>query len=715
MTKQLLIFEEQFPLLNQYLHPILKPLTPIIGYDDVLFQISASLEMTKMSNIVLIGEPGTGKSAIMQQLAFQHQSTLDVYEVSLSALHGVDGILSVTLPNLLMEVISYQKSHTHNKDLILWIDELHQLPMFSEAAVEAIKPLLARSAEYGIHIVGATTSAEYNSYIVKNAALETRFEPILIPELSRSVLLSILISQLPLYNLTCTKQIKALLLDVIKYTDLVLPAASQPRKSLKTLDMMYGWYKATKKDPNRADIKFDKDLLATILYNETGYQIDFNMNAKGFEDRLNERVYDQHAAVHTISGYGYTSKLNVQKKGSPRGIFLFVGPTGVGKTQLAKEFTWGLFGSEAAVEIIPMGDYPVDDPESFPKFLNHFTNTLKSAKTPLIVLDEIEKGNPTIATGLYTAFDDGWIFDEYRRKISVANVFIVMTTNLGEGTLEKYSDQDLTTEELEKEVRDLEKVIANDLKATANFPKAYLGRISAFIPFMPLSPDTYRKIAKRGINTMCKTFYDAQPDIRFKIDETQVLSFILDEKLDMNAGSGGARQINKIIERYILNKIAKPIAIEENNNRFYITMKGETVLNNTSQNKSGAYIDAVGRYVNTNVIFDMIDPYLQSIKESNLPVIIDKESLMSHLTVAPIDFSNLSKYNLDQTSVCIKQTELFILDLKKQLASAMQSKKILRCHFTQNTQIYANFSLEEPTIEELKLVSLTPRQLRPEF
>ena len=668
----MLKFPAKYELLNQFLSTMTPLRTPLLGQDDIIFSIEANLYKRSMSNVILLAEAGQGKSAIVQAFAEKNKKALVVYEVSLSALHGKDNNLGVRLDALLAELIDYKAtSITANKDVVLFFDEIHQLPLYSLEAVESIKPKLARGAELGIHIIGATTNMEYRKYIVPNPALTTRFQPIYVPEVGRELLFEILKSHLAEYGLTHTQANHALLYAIIDYSNLAIPADSQPRKALDVLDTMHGRMRANQL--RQKPIAFDINLLSDVIYEKSRYRINFNVDASKLNERMGSRVFDQTAAVSILADYAYASILNIQTKDQPRGSFLFVGPTGVGKTELAKTFTEVLFGADATIARFDMGEYQTKD--SVPIFQERLTNSAHTVGTPVILIDEIEKAHPDVSTLLYGVLDEARMSDSDGRKISFSNHFIIMTTNIGEDSLGNYSDRDFNAKDLAENIKQIDKTIREDLQNAVNFPQAFLGRISAIIPFIPLTVDTLRKIAERSLLTMKAQIEEAQP-VKLHLDLQALLNFILNEKADYASESGGARQIKRIVEQQIRNKIAAPIVLNRSLNRFHVTMAGDTRDGDMRRNYSKAYINVIARAVNESEIINRFAKLIAQLKQQNIQLRVDKNDFMETFTVMPVDYGVRANSQPDQTKVCLNLLDHWINDVTREAYNTPNVKTI---------------------------------------
>lgn len=557
--------KDKYPVLNMSTHPLRFNPNPLLGQDDTLETILASLHKDEMSNVLLIAEAGGGKTATVQEFAKRYQDKYIVLETSISQMQagGVE-YMARNFKRLFHELELYRKNESTNKRLILFIDELHQLPMASKAAVEDLKPEFARSAQLGIHIIGATTYEEYIEYIQPNAALMQRFQPINLPVADSELTYKILKSRMKKQTVVKeTPETDRILREIIYYTDTYIKARIQPRKSTDVLDQMMGW--------TRIGHKFDHALLGKVLYINTNVRIDLQLDAKNLKNYLNKRVYNQPLAVDAIVGNAYSAILGVTDDHKPRGAFLFVGPTGVGKTELAKAFTEGMFGKDAKLTIFDMAEYQTDDTvETFQKRL---TDKMLSVNTPVILLDEIEKANKGIGTLLFSVLDEARLADRNGREVNFANVFFLFTTNSGSTTFDDLAGRGYDDKQATAQLEKFNKLIFRNLTQDAIFPTPLLGRMTGFIPFNPMTDETNKKIARRGLQNVARKFM-TKTNVKVRYDEANILRFVTEEKLDVSAEAGGARQIATLIRKDITNAISQFLIFHPGVMDIYVTTEG---------------------------------------------------------------------------------------------------------------------------------------------
>lgn len=556
-----------YPMLYQQTSILKFNTNPMLGMEHTLRTIYAALHKTEMSNVLLIAQAGGGKSATVQEFAKRYIKHYIVLETSIAQMQigGVEYIAK-NMKELLHELARYRRDHPNARELVLFIDEFHQLPMENKAAVEALKPEFARSGELGIHIIGATTYDEYRDYIEDNMALIERFQNLNLPITDNEQTFKILKSRMKSKYAKLVKEDSEsdhILREIVYYTDMYIKDRIQPRKSTDLLDNMMSWVAIGE--------KFTHSLLAEVLYQETNIRIDLQLDARKLKDFLNSQVFNQQIAVDRIVGNAYSAILGVNDPKKPRGVFLFVGSTGVGKTELAKQFTKGMFGKDAHMTTFDMSEFHEDKTVSI--FEDRLTGAMLQSNTPVILLDEIEKANPGITRLLYSVFDEARLSNREGRPVNFANVFFLLTTNAGENVFNDISNQDYDTQEMKKQLADFDKLIFRNLQNNRSFPTALLGRLDGFIPFAPMNNETNRLIAKRNLNTAAKRFMLKQ-NIKIRYDMDNIMRYVTKEKLDVSAYSGGARQIKNIITRDITDNISKFVIFHPHVYDLYVTTVG---------------------------------------------------------------------------------------------------------------------------------------------
>lgn len=581
MIENLNFDRNQYPALHDFTHMLKLNPNPLLGGDDTLETISAALHKTEMSNALLLAEAGGGKTATVQEFARRYSDEYIVLETSIAQLEsgGVE-YLAKNFKELFAELGAYRKHNQMSKRLVLFLDEIHQLPMASPAAVEDLKPEFARSSQLGIHIIGATTYEEYIKWIKPNMALTERFQVINLPVANDKLTYKILKSRMKKqHDVHENFETDRILKEIIYYTDTYIKDRIQPRKSTDILDQMMGWV--------RIGHKFDHNLLAKVFYINTQIRVDLQLDVKGLKSYLNNRVFNQPMAVNALLGNAYSATLGVTDPNKPRGAFLFVGSTGTGKTELAKAFTDAMFGSNAHLIIFDMAEYQND--EDVKKFQYNLTDTMLEANTPVILLDEIEKANAGVGRLLFSVLDEARLADRNGRPVNFSNVFFLFTTNAGDTTFDYLAGRNYSDREMQLQLSDFNKLIFSNLKDDPQFPAPLLGRMTGFVPFAPMTTETNKKIAIRQLKKTAKIFMDKQ-NVKVRYDMTNLLRFITHEKIDNSSDAGGARQIVNLVRKNVTNAISQYLIFNPGTYDVYVTTAGKARTQDKFRLTSAEYV-----------------------------------------------------------------------------------------------------------------------------
>ena len=318
-----------FETMNKYLTPLVDPeKRKLVGRQKEIRLLLSALNRPIISNAMLLAPAGTGKTAMVYATArLDKTPNRHYYQVQLPLMMAGEGYtdgsleMAVRMTKLVHEVRAYQKA-TH-QEIVLFMDEIHQVAKNSPAAMEAIKPILANSGAWHIKIIGATTFEEFNEYIKPNEALMQRFVRITIPQLTFDETLEALRNTMKA-DLPGEYVDDHLLKRIIDVTNQAQPSESQPRKSIKILDAMIGWKRTFNSD-------FDEKLLAQMMKASVGVDVDYTVNASQTEKLMNKRVFDQTLATRAVTDRLYISVAGLNDRTRPRGSFLFAGSTGTGK------------------------------------------------------------------------------------------------------------------------------------------------------------------------------------------------------------------------------------------------------------------------------------------------------------------------------------------------------------------------------------------------
>lgn len=443
------------PVLNEYGRDLTslarqKKLDPMIGRESELNLVVEILSRKRKNNPVLIGEPGVGKTAIAEGLAQRiitkevpaHLYDKRVVELSFGTLLAgakFRGEFEERLQKLLEEV------EAHKDKLILFVDELHTVvgAGANEGGLDAanmVKPALARGT---LNLIGATTLSEYQKYIEKDAALERRFQPVVVDEPSLEEAERIITGLKESYEahhaVTLTPEaIRA----AVVLSDRYVTNRFLPDKALDLVDQAAS--RVRLKRPTDAVVT-EQDI-AEILAELTGIPVqrltvDDRMKLIDLEERLSRRVVGQAHAVSAVAHAVRVSYAGLAERHKPLATLFFMGPTGVGKTELAKALAAELFNDEQALLRLDMSEYM--EPHSIarlvgspPGYVGHeeggqLSEAVRRRPYQIILLDEIEKAHPDVMNILLQVFDDGRLTDGRGRTVDFSNTVIIATSNVG--------------------------------------------------------------------------------------------------------------------------------------------------------------------------------------------------------------------------------------------------------------------------------------------
>ncbi|MDQ7971372.1 MAG: ATP-dependent Clp protease ATP-binding subunit [Rhodocyclaceae bacterium] len=570
-------------------------LDPVIGRAKEIETTIEVLARRKKNNPVLIGEPGVGKTAIVEGLA-QRIVNEQVPEVlrgkrlvelninSMVAGSKYRGEFEERVKQMLDEVIANQN------DLILFIDELHTIVGAGQGGGEGgldiantFKPALARGE---LHLIGATTLNEYQKYIEKDAALERRFQPVTVPEPSVDETVEILRGLRDRFEAHHKVKINeeaisaaAKLADRYitqrfmpdKAIDLVDQAAARVRirassrpKALHDVEEairrlrqeqdaagaarqydkakeLEGRAKAEQKRLDDETSKWKKRRgtssevvtaqdVAEIVASLSGIPVselttEDREKLLRLEDRLRERVVGQEEAVHAVAEAVRLARAGLKEPGKPTATFLFLGPTGVGKTELAKALAATVFGSEEAMVRIDMSEYAerhtvarlVGAPPGYVGYEEGGQLTERVRRRPycVVLLDEIEKAHSEVHNILLQLFDEGRLTDGKGRVVDFTNTVIIATSNLGSDVIQRNltaKDRDmLEYPALRDRLMDL---------LRHHFRPEFLNRVDEVVVFHALGREQIRAIVELQLQRVARTAQ--QQDLQLKFDKSVV-------------------------------------------------------------------------------------------------------------------------------------------------------------------------------------------------
>lgn len=576
---------ENYPNLQKYSAP-LKPMTRrLIGRDLLIRSIMAAFSRAELCNVILLAPAGSGKTALVQGTMERDAERLYL-EVDLARMIADCQNDTNEMAAKLKMLFSETEACVCNEEqeIVLFIDEFHQVVQLSAAAVEALKPLLADSGTRGIRVIAATTLEEFNQFIAPNQPLVERLQRINVPEPDEDATVEILKNMAKTYGVDNLFYDDHVFHMIYEYTNRYIPANSQPRKSIKVLDAMVGWHRAE----NR---KMDDRLLADVIQESEDVNVAFRVDASTIKKRLDEKVLAQQYATSQIERRLQLCVADLNDKSKPMSTFLFTGSTGVGKTEMTKQLAEILFQDQRRLLRFDMTEYANDD--SLERFRDLLTTRIWEHPYSIVLLDEIEKACSAVTRLLLQVLDDGRLTNRNNREVSFTNCYIVLTTNAGSEiykTIAQYGESN-SEKDMEIIAKKYDKLIRRSLSETSGdnrFPPELIGRIDVMVPFQPLSRDTMSNIVKMKLRKL-KEQVRARHGVHLVIDK-DVIRYLVEDNLSTDSDSGGARIVMSKLETEVTTNVARYINEHPFASRIAVKVDGDMAIDNKRQLESRASI-----------------------------------------------------------------------------------------------------------------------------
>ncbi|RRO20508.1 ATP-dependent Clp protease ATP-binding subunit [Saccharopolyspora rhizosphaerae] len=541
-------------------------LDPVVGRDEEIEQAIEVLGRRSKNNPVFIGDPGVGKTAIVEGLARRivagevPWSLADLRVVSLDLAGMIAGAkyrgeFESRFRDVLTEI------RTHRDSVLVFIDELHSIvgAGAGEGSMDAgtmLKPALARG---DVRLLGATTVEEYRKHIEKDPALERRFAPITVEEPSVEDTVTVLRGLQERYQRHHRVRIDTGALQAAaELSQRYITDRFLPDKAVDLLDQACSRVRLRRGGQVRANAVFEPtvmpDDVADVVAGRTGIPV-ADLSAEDatrlleLEEQLRAKVVGQDAAVAAVAEAVRRARVGLADPERPIGSFLFLGPTGVGKTELARALAHALFGDAGRLLRLDMGEYQekhtisrlIGAPPGYVGYgeAGQLTDRVRRQPYSVVLLDEVEKAHPDVFNTLLQVLDAGRLTDAQGRLVDFRNVVIIMTSNLG-------ADRIL---DAGAETGDAALVVLEELRAF--FRPEFINRIDDVVLFRPLGLEHLRTIGRLLLERT-----------RTQLEDKGMRLSVTDAGLDWLVERGhqpqfGARPLRRVISRELDNRLAQ--------------------------------------------------------------------------------------------------------------------------------------------------------------
>ncbi len=532
------------------------------------------------SNPLLVGEPGVGKSALMTGLAQrivngsvpEKLKGAKIFELNMTSIVA-GASLQGEFEKRMTGIINYVKQ----ENIILFIDEIHTIvgtggpPGTGDAANILKAPLINGD----IRCIGSTTIKEYRKYIERDPALARRFQTIEIREPSAEETVEIIKSIKHLYeefhHVTLPEKVikKTVELSMLHIKDQYLPD-----KAIDLIDQACAHVSLTASDNSEREVSVED--VATVLSHKTKIPIEKLTSDKldkllHLEDLLKQKIVGQDEAIDKVGDIIRLTKSSLDLKPvRPDGVFLFIGPTGVGKTELARILSEILFDDESKMIRLDMSEYM--ESHSVSKIIGSppgyigsdqeggLTGRVRTEPYSIILLDEVEKAHHDVLNIFLQVFEDGRLTDSQGRTVYFSNSTIIMTSNVGATRAFTRTREIGFNEQVGIDFKGTEKLIRESIKK--HFSPEFINRVDEVVYFKPLDKDAIKKIAAMKLSDIRNRFAKEHKEIK-----------ISDEVLDIISEKGfnpeyGARFLNRTIEDMVLKPLSKMILSDPDRKTF---------------------------------------------------------------------------------------------------------------------------------------------------
>lgn len=533
----------------------------VYGRDEEIQNVITSLRRRTKNNPILVGEAGVGKTAIVEGLALailrdqvpNDLKGLTVRSLELSSLmNGDDGGFIPKFKNIIQEMIATKGQN------ILFVDEFHTIVGAGSQNGESldagniIKPALARGE---LQLIGATTLDEFHDYVETDRALERRVQKVMVEEPTIPEAITIIDQAKVIYeDFHRIKISRAAVETAVRLSVRYITDRFLPDKAFDLIDEA-----ATISSAENKELVTEEGI-AQVLKNKTGIPITTilkgdNERLAGFKEKLLKRVKGQDEAIDAVVDAVTIAQAGLQDENKPISSFLFLGPTGVGKTELSKAVAEALFDDEDAMLRFDMSEYK--QKEDVAKLIGNrgtrtkgqLTEGVKQKPYCVLLLDEIEKADGEVLDLFLQVLDDGRLTDATGRLVSFKNTIVIMTTNVGAKKIIDKAElkgnfKNLTDRERQQFERSMENVLQRE------FRPEYLNRIENKLIFNLLESDVIEEIAEKNLSEIALRMKRQNLTLSY---DSSLIAYLSDVGTDVK---NGARPLERLIKRKVLAPIS---------------------------------------------------------------------------------------------------------------------------------------------------------------
>ncbi len=546
-------------------------LDPVVGRDTEIARVIEILGRRKKNNPMLIGEPGVGKSAIVEGIA------LRIASGDISPVLAKKRIISLDIASVVAgtkyrgdfekRLKAIIKEAQTDPDLILFIDEFHTIVGAGGAsgsldAANMLKPALARGE---LQCVGATTMDEFTKIVEKDGALDRRFQKIIVeptdPDETLEILRHLKSHYEEFHHITYTDDA---LEAAVRLTDRYITDKSLPDKAIDALDEAGSMVRLNLARKKGSPSVVTAEDIASVVSKMTGIPAGRVAESEGnrilkMSQRLKSRIIGQDSAIDTVVRAIQRGRAGLKDPHRPIGTFLFFGPTGVGKTQLARSLAEYLFDSEENMVRIDMSEYMekfsvsrlIGAPPGYVGYEEGGQLSERVRRKPycVVLLDEIEKAHPDIFNLLLQVMDEGRLTDSNGRTVDFKNTIVIMTSNVGSREVEEYGNGIGFATAGRKLEDDRKNVVAKAVKKA--FPPEFINRVDEQVYFNSLT----REDIERIIDIELKDLKARALEAGYRITVTpSAKRFVAEAGYDP---AYGARPLKRAITRYIEDPVSE--------------------------------------------------------------------------------------------------------------------------------------------------------------